>query len=504
MPLSKQVTAVFDIGKSNKKFLLFDDNYHVLERFEAKTPQTVDDDGDTCEDLEKIESWIMERVDETRKRYEIKSLNVSAYGATLVHLDPKGNPVTPLYNYLKKYPEDLLDEFYNSVGDKETFSLETASPPMGMLNSGLQLYWLKHKKPELIKKVESTLHLPNYLSFLFTGEERSELTSIGCHTAMWDFEKMGYHDWLADEGIVDLLPSPEPVTDTIQTRDDIRTGPGIHDSSAALAPYLIGMPEPFILVSTGTWSITFNPFNDEPLTYHELERDCLCYMDISGNQVKASRLFLGAEYSHQKKRIEDHFGVTINHNEIELNPTKIHKRMEKGYSEEKLQLEQAFNSGPFPKEGPGKWNVSRFKSPEDAYHQMMLDLGAIQREAIRLAEGSEPVKKLIITGGFSQNRFFASLMASLFPDKEVYTSSLPDASALGAAMVVNENVRYTGLEVSHKSRTGKTSDAPDLRLHSAGISSGSERKRKKLKELLGLRRVESVNGVNIKNYSWAD
>ena len=86
MPSKEPLTAIFDIGKSNKKFLLFDENYHVVERFEAKTPQTVDDDGDTCEDLEKIEGWIGERVDEVRKKYEIKNLNVSAYGATLVHL----------------------------------------------------------------------------------------------------------------------------------------------------------------------------------------------------------------------------------------------------------------------------------------------------------------------------------------------------------------------------------------------------------------------------------
>ena len=58
-----------------------------------------------------------------------------------------------------------------------------------MLNSGLQLYWLKKTKPEVFKKIKYSLHLPQYLSYIFTGIPLSEYTSIGCHTALWDYEK---------------------------------------------------------------------------------------------------------------------------------------------------------------------------------------------------------------------------------------------------------------------------------------------------------------------------
>lgn len=450
MPSQKTVTAIFDIGKTNKKFLLFDENYAVVEKYQAKLEQTVDDDGDPCEDLEKLEKWIKTQFQKAQKKYVIQALNFSAYGASFVHIDHNGKPVTPLYNYLKNYPKDLLDQFYESVGGNEKFSIQTATPPMGMLNSGLQIYWLKHHKPERFQQIERSLHFPNYLSYLFSERETSELTSIGCHTGLWDFEKMDYHSWVEKEGVQENLPSPQSVNQTTKKKG-LKIGVGIHDSSAALAPYLIGLNDPFMLISTGTWSITLNPFNDEPLTFKELEKDCLCYLDIYGNQVKASRLFLGAEYSHQKEKIVQHF--LVNDKGPWMNPDVdlLNRLIKTQKNEKKLELEKAYNSCSFPQKQAGDWQLDHFSSAKEAYHHLMLDLVSIQMESIKLAEGSKSIDKLVVTGGFSQNDLFVSLLASFFPEKQIYTSKLSDASALGAAMVVNSMAVH--LEQKEKIKT---------------------------------------------------
>ncbi len=471
MPSSKQVTAIFDIGKTNKKFLLFDENYAVIEKYQTKLEQTVDNDGDSCEDLEKLEAWIKSQFQEANEKYQIRALNFSAYGASFVHINENGKPATPLYNYLKDYPDELLNQFFNSVGGKEKFSIETASPPMGMLNSGLQLYWLKHQKPEIFMKVKKSLHLPNYLSYLVTGKSASELTSIGCHTGLWDFKEMDYHAWLEEENVQHLLPNFQSVTQVVE-ENVIKIGPGIHDSSAALAPYLIGLDDPFMLISTGTWSISLNPFNDEPLTFKELEKDCLCYLDIYGNQVKASRLFLGAEYSHQKKKIIEHFSVSDHGSWMNPNVDLLNKLIENQKKDQKLKLEKAQNSGPYPNKQSGDWQLNNFSSPEEAYHQLMLDLVSIQAESIKLAEGSKGVDQLIITGGFSQNKLFRLLLASFFPEKKIYTSKLSDASALGAAMVINEKT-----VIDSKARND-------------------------FDELLGLKLIEPMKDLHLKNYLW--
>lgn len=454
MSSRKVVTAVFDIGKTNKKFYLFDEQYGVVRKNQVKLDQTRDEDGDPCENLPALEKWIENNIREVQQddSIDVKALNFSTYGASLVHLGEDGKPVTPLYNYLKPYPEDLSNRFYRSYKGREGLSLETASPPMGMLNSGLQLYWLKYEKPKVFKKIKKSLHFPQYLSYVMTGQRTSELTSIGCHTSMWNFEQDDYHVWMSQEELLDLLPDIKGVTSVFPVNWNdkvVQTGIGIHDSSAALAPYLFALDEPFMLVSTGTWSITFNPFNKKPLSFDELQRDCLCYLDVYGNQVKASRFFLGNEYRVQKERLMEHFSISDEESSVDLDTELMKSIIHRNNPARKLKLHTAYNSGPFPQNKPGEWDISQFDSYKEAYHQLMLDLAAIQAESIKLAAGNIPAKKLVITGGFSQNEFFIRLLACFFPDKEVYTSSLPNASALGAALVVNNDSRIrNGIDFS--------------------------------------------------------
>ena len=83
------------------------------------------------------------------KEYDVKAINFSTYGASFVYLDENGEPLTPLYNYLKEYPQTLKAAFYAKYGGEEKISLETASPVLGSLNSGMQLYRLKNERPAL-------------------------------------------------------------------------------------------------------------------------------------------------------------------------------------------------------------------------------------------------------------------------------------------------------------------------------------------------------------------
>ncbi|MDZ7690925.1 MAG: FGGY family carbohydrate kinase [Balneolaceae bacterium] len=469
------VTAVFDIGRTNKKFFLFDDQYQVVQKQQTALDQTEDEDGEPCEDLTQLVQWVRRKAEDAfnNTRYKIRAMNFSGYGATLVHLDENGEPVTPLYNYLRDYPQELLHKFYDTYGGRRQFSIETASPPMGMLNSGLQLYWLKHRKPHLFSRIKHTLHLPQYISYLFNNKITTELTSIGCHTGLWNFNTNSYHSWLKDQGIQDLLPPPEPVKTTTgfsgQNKANLGIGIGIHDSSAALAPYLEILDDPFLLISTGTWSISFNPFNDNPLTYDQLQRDCLCYLNIYGEQVKASRLFLGQEYMHQKKKLESHFNREATAAAPEVDRTMFEKLINDENPLIKLQLEEAHGSGPYPDSDMRIWDLKEFTSYSEAYHQLMLDLVSIQGDSIELIDSPRQIENLIVTGGFSQNEFFMKLLATRFPDREVYSAELGNASALGAAMVIR------------------------------GTDSFKERNPK---ELLGLSRFEPMESSIIENYRW--
>ncbi len=431
-------SLIFDIGKTNKKAFVFDQDYQELHKVYVQFDEKQDEDDFPCDDLGSIQSWIKETVNTLLKdpNFDIRAINFSSYGASLVHLDVNGKPLTPLYNYLKPLPQEVLDAFHKAHGTAMKIAQETASPALGMLNSGLQLYWIKQTQPAIFKRIHWSLHLPQYLSYLLTGIPLSEFTGIGCHTALWDFSKRDYHTWVHKEGISQKL-APIVPTDTSINRQimgrKIKVGVGIHDSSSALLPYLRAEQKPFLLISTGTWSIALNPFSQTILTDEELDQDCLNFLRLDGQQVKAARLFLGKEYKTQIDPLLAHFSTPRQaHKEIVFNPTffqAISTRKEYFYRFEYLST---------PWEQPEKTNYAALSSFSEAFHQLMWELTQLQTSKVQLALGDSEIRKIYIDGGFADNDVYVAMLAEKFAKAKIRTTESPLGSALGAAMVISD------------------------------------------------------------------
>jgi L-fuculokinase len=433
------VVAIFDIGKTNKKVFLFNENYKIVWERSVIFEEITDEDGFPCENITALTNWIVFWLAEMKelKEYVLKAVNFSTYGASFIYVDEHGNALTPLYNYLKPYPEALKSKFYNKYKGEEAFALKTASPVLGSLNSGMQIYRLKEENPDLFEKVKYCLHLPQYLSSLFTGKYLADITSIGCHANLWNFKKMKYHKWIRKENIADKIPDIHDAEDTINIVGDIAVGAGLHDSSSAIIPYIINFTEPFVLLSTGTWSISMNPFNDTPLTFDEIQYDCLCYLQYKEKPVKAARLFAGNEHEIQTKKLANHFGMPLNsYKEVSFNKaivSQLRAKKLKGDSSKvdryKVLRESLFENR----------NLTDFENYEIAYHQLMLDIIEQQVLSTQLVIHNSPVKKVFVDGGFSRNAVFMNLLAEAFPEMEVYAASMAQASALGAALAIHKN-----------------------------------------------------------------
>lgn len=438
--MSIPVVAIFDIGKTNKKLFLFDEDYKIVFEKSARFNEVKDEDGFECENLAALRTSLFDSLHEVLKRdeFEIKAVNFSAYGASFVYIDENGDPLTPLYNYLKPYPEALLEKFYSDYGTKEEFSRATASPALGNLNSGLQLYRFKYEQPELFAKTKYALHLPQYMSYLLTGKGLSDMTSIGCHTGLWNFDTHQYHNWVVAEGIDQKL-APIVATDEFTEIDfeghTLKIGGGLHDSSAALIPYLVNFHEPFMLLSTGTWCISLNPFNNSPLTQEELIADCLCYLDYRAKPVKASRLFSGFEHEKQTKRISIHFDRHVSYYKTIGYDASIIPRLQQD-----PKLSKNGELVPFQ-----KVKLRDFKNDEDAYHHLIYTLVQQQVQSSNLVLKGTAVKRIFVDGGFGKNLVFMNLMASAFPDMEVFAASMPQATSLGAATALHQHWNHKTL-----------------------------------------------------------
>ncbi len=437
------VIAIFDIGKTNKKLFLFDESYQIVWEKSENFVEIPDEDGDYCDDVNQLKDWITASLAEVMRlpEYSVKAVNVSGFGASLVHIGPDGEPVAPLYSYLKAYPAPLLRQFFDTYGTEADMTRQTASPLLGSLNSGLQLYRLKHEQPEVMQKLAYALHLPQYISFVISKWPVSDLTSVGCHTMLWDFDKQAYHTWVEQEGLDAYLAPIVPSDSVVPIAfgdTTVQVGVGLHDSSAALIPYLASFTEPFILISTGTWCVSMNPFNSNPLTPEELQYDCLNYMHYKGRPVKSSRLFAGNEHEQQVKRLASHFQIPVNeYKKVGYNPQLI------------AQLRQQSGQVTTGREGKGQQlismqgslfgerDLSTFATYEEAYHQLILDIVAQQLISTSLVLADSPVRRIFVDGGFGNNPIYMNLLATAFPDIEVYAASVAQASALGAALAIH-------------------------------------------------------------------
>jgi sugar (pentulose or hexulose) kinase len=453
------VIAILDIGKTNKKLFVMDENYHIILEKTEQFADITDDDGEPCEDIERLSNWIELSLKTVinQPEFDVKAVNFSTYGASFVLLKTApigasgrvvGEVVAPLYNYLKIFPNDLKSTFYAKYGGENLVSSQTASPVLGNLNSGMQLYFLKERKPLIYVKINAALHLPQYTSFLITKRLFSDITSIGCHTNLWHFEKNDYHDWVENEGINKILPPIFPSDAAIPALfegKELVVGVGLHDSSAALIPYLACFQEPFILISTGTWCISMNPFNDLPLTPEELAQDSLCYLSYQGKPVKAARIFAGNEHEIETRRIAEYFNCEADfykNVEFDLKIVEILR----GGKNDKLGIMNDESRDDRVGETSAevlkvshfaKRDLSDFENETVAYHQLMLDLVELQAVSTGLIIQNTPVRRLFIDGGFSKNPLYMNLLAEAFPDLEVFAASVAQATAVGAALAIH-------------------------------------------------------------------
>ena len=430
--MSMPVVAIFDIGKTNKKCFLLDENYQIVFEKNERLDESVDEDGFRCEDLVKLRLFVDETMNEifNLEAFSIRAINFSTYGASLVYLDRNGRPLTPLYNYLKPYPKELSKQFYNAFGSEEEIALQTCSPALGSLNAGLQLYRLKQEQPALFQKLFFALHLPQYMSFLLTGRYFSDITSIGCHTMLWDFNKKDYHVWVGKENLKSYLAPIEKMSTVIETNPcqaACKIGIGIHDSSAALIPYLQSFSKPFILISTGTWSVSMNPFNKNPLTPDELKNDCLCYLQYNMGPVKASRFHIGPAFEKGVQRIAEYFHQDIlKYNAIQFDPAIAKATKLQSKSIPVMPGQPAFE----------QWDPAAFTTDTEAYYQLLNDLIVLQYSSTKRIMGESAVKKIFVDGGFSRNDVFMHLLAAAFSPIEVYAALMAQASTIAAALAI--------------------------------------------------------------------
>jgi len=180
-----------------------------------------------------------------------------------------------------------------------------------------------------------------------------------------------------------------------------------------------------------------NPFNTENLTAEQLDHDCLCYLSVTKKPVKSSRLFFEHLHEVALNKLNDHFKTPENY----YKNVKPDERLLKICRTKCREKRFYFENLPYSRELIEKNDLFVFKSFEEGYHQLMVELSEITVEAANLViQSDNEFENIYITGAFAGNLLFLKLISDSFSKKKVYTSEISNASTLGAALVILDSL----------------------------------------------------------------
>lgn len=294
--------AVFDIGKTNAKLALVD--LGTLSEIAVVTrPNKVLADGPWPHfDLDGHWAFLLGALAAFQAAHGVDAISITTHGASAVLLDAAGALAAPMLDYEHHGPEEMSGA-YEAI--RPGFA-ETGSPrlPMG-LNLGAQLFWQFATDPGLRARTASIVTYPQYWGFRLTGVAATDVSSLGCHTDLWNPHERGFSSLVERLGISGKIAPARasaevlgPILPEIAARTGL--GPatpvhvGIHDSNASLLPHILGREAPFSVVSTGTWVVAMS-VGGAPVTL-DPGQDTLVNVNAFGQPVPSARFMGGREY----------------------------------------------------------------------------------------------------------------------------------------------------------------------------------------------------------------
>lgn len=413
--------AVIDIGKTNAKLALVEGGglreVAVVTRPNAVLP------GPPYPhfDLEGHWRFVLEGLRAFHAAHGVDAISVTTHGAAAVLLDAGGGLAAPMLDYEHPGPDDLRDA-YDAL--RPGFA-ETGSPrlPMG-LNLGAQLHWLLETQAGLGGRLAHVLTYPQYWGFRLTGALATDVTSLGCHTDLWEpwqgrfsplVERLGLAGRIApprrpDAVLGTLLPAVAAATGLAR---ETPVACGIHDSNASLYPYRLGRQPPFAVVSTGTWVVAMAVGGAAPAL--DPSRDVLVNVDALGAPVPSARFMGGREYEILRAGSD-------------ARPTEAERR---GVVDRGVMILPAVEpgSGPFPGR-PMRWTGVALTEGE-RLAALAFYLALMTDTCLSLVGARGPV---VVEGPFARNPDYLALLASVCADGvAVATSST--GTAAGAALL---------------------------------------------------------------------
>lgn len=426
--------AVLDIGKTHIKLLVVEGEKAVAS-FSCKNapisgmyPQA---------DVASIWHWLGETLRSCQFTEVITSFVVTTHGATAAlinatNINREDALVLPILDY-EFTGIDSCESDYQTVRPDFAQTLSPALP--AGLNLGKQLFWLQNTYKEEFAQTTHILMYPQYWIWRLGGDLAMEVTSLGCHTDLWNPGSAEYSSLVSSQQWLGLMPPMHNAWDCVgQVSSEAarHTGlstqcklyVGVHDSNASFLRYLAQAPsadEGFTVISSGTWTILMQARGDVSSLANS--KDTLANVDIEGNPVACARFMGGREYETICARLGGNINMTVATDAIQ-------KAIDNSW-----MVTPDFSGGNGPFGGSAAKLLCPAKPEVPAaiatlYCALMIDQ--------RLSDLNS-VGDIYIEGAFLKNPLLCGLVAQLRPRQQVKLSADNTGTVMGASALIGYN-----------------------------------------------------------------
>lgn len=417
--------GVIDIGKTNAKFAVVD--REAMEEVAVRTiPNRVIEGLPYAHyDIGTIRTFLGTAIRDLNRTYPLAAISITTHGACAALVDEAGELVLPVLDYESDAPEAFAGD-YDAA--RPGFSTGFSPRLPAGLNLGAQLFYQSRAFPDQFARARWVLTYPQYWAFLLTGVAASELTSIGCHTDLWDFSEWHWSRLVTTQGWEKKFPPLRkaadrlgPVKPALAAELGLAEGVpvlcGIHDSNASLVPHIVGRNDGFSVVSTGTWVISASP--GAGLDRLDPGRDCLANIDALGRPIPSARFMGGREYSLLTEGIETQVDVAAEQSVVAGGPMLLPSIVE--------------GCGPYPHR-QAAWTVDPASlCAAERLAAISFYLAMMTAESLTMTSGAGPV---IVEGPFARNAVYCRMLAAA-TGRMVEVSASATGTSIGAAMLLN-------------------------------------------------------------------
>jgi sugar (pentulose or hexulose) kinase len=172
--------AVFDIGKTNMKVVVFDAAGKVVAERVHPNATLLPDARCPYRSLATEGAWrfLVGALKELGAQFPIEAISISAHGAAAVMVADQDFALRPV-----DYEFDIDPEIAAEYDKLRPPFEETLSPnlPRG-LNLGRQVYYLQRRYPAEFAAARALLGYPQYWSWRLSGVAATEFTAMGART----------------------------------------------------------------------------------------------------------------------------------------------------------------------------------------------------------------------------------------------------------------------------------------------------------------------------------